>query len=97
MTSVAKFIVKDNEPLRDITLITLIDTGEIRAIRLDALAALVLCEFALQMKFGIFISNKWIENLCSSDSTIFLQQMLEENRNLMNLVILAITAQSEYY
>ena len=76
--SVAKFIVKDNEPLlaklrRDITSITLIDTGEIKAMRLDTLAALALYEFVFPIKFSIFIPNKRIDNLCSSGTMIFLQ------------------------
>ena len=58
MILVAKFIIKDNEPLlaklrRDITLITPIDAGEIRAIRLDTLATLALCRFVLPMKFSV--------------------------------------------
>ena len=77
MISAAKFIVKDNELLlaklrRDNTLFTPIDTREIGAIRLDTLAVLALCKFVLPIKFGIFIPDKGIENLFSSDSTIFL-------------------------
>ena len=75
--SVAKFIAKDDEPLlaklrRDITLITLIDTREIEAMRLEILATLVLYKFVFLMKFGIFIPDKGIEELWSSDSTMFL-------------------------
>ena len=102
MMPIAKFIVKDDELLlaklrRDITSITLIDAREIEAMRLDTLAILALCEFVLSMKLGLFIPNKGIENLLGSNSTIFLQQMLEEGRNLMNLVILVIKVQSKYH
>ena len=65
--------------------------------RLETLTALALYKFVFQVKFGAFISNKGIEELWSSDSTIFLQQILKESRNIMNPVILTITVQSEYH
>ena len=77
LISTVIFIVKDDKLLlaklcRDITLISPIDADELRAMRLDTLAAIVLCEFALPMKFGIFISDKGLENIFCSDSTIFI-------------------------
>ena len=79
MISAAKFISKDNKLLlaklrRDITLITLLDTREIRAIRLETLVTTLLCEFIFLVKFSAFFSKKGIEEIWSSDSTIFLKK-----------------------
>ena len=102
MISAAKFIVKDDKLLfiklrRDITSITLLDTGEIGAIRLEILAVILLCELIFPVKFCAFFPKKGIEEIWSSDSTIFLQQILEEGRNIMNLIILVVTIQSKNY
>ena len=100
MISAAKFIVKDDKLLlvklrRDITSITLLDTKEIRAIRLETLAAILLYEFVFLVKFCTFFPEKGIEEIWSSDSTIFVKQILEKSRNMMNLIILVITIQSK--
>ena len=76
--SAAKFIAKDDKLLlvklrRDITLITLLDAREIRAMRLETLTAILLCEFVFLVKFCAFFPEKGIEEIWSSDSTIFLQ------------------------
>ena len=68
MISAAKFIVKDDKLLlvklrRDITSITLLDTGEIRAMRLETFAAILLCEFVFPVKFCTFFSEKGIEEI----------------------------------
>ena len=78
MISAAKFIVKDNELLlaklrRDIISITSLDTGEIGAMKLETFAIISLCEFVFLVKFCAFFPEKGIEEIWSSDSTIFLK------------------------
>ena len=68
MISAAKFIAKDNELLlvklrRDITLITLLDAREIRAIRLEIFATILLCAFIFPVKFYTFFPKKGIEEI----------------------------------
>ena len=64
--------------------------------RLDTLAIIAYCEFVLPIKFSIFIPDRGLEDIYSSDPTIFIEEILKEDRNLMNPVILMIAVTSEH-
>jgi len=51
----------------------LINTGELRAMRLDTLAIIAYCEFVLSVKFSFFISDRGLEDLYYSDLTTFIE------------------------
>jgi len=88
LIAVAKYIADNNKELeaklrRDITLIALIDRGDLRTIRVDTLTATAFIKFMYPVKYRVFVLDQGFKELHSSDSLLSNDKLEEEGSKLI--------------
>ena len=68
---------------RDITLIVLIDRGDLRTIRVDTLEATAFVKFIYPVKYRVFVLNQGFKELHSSNLLLSNDKLEEEGSKLI--------------